>query len=183
MAITTFVANTVLTAAQLNGSFTTAAGLQFIKTQTIGSAVSSVTVTDAFSTTYDNYKILVSGGVASTAQNMTLQLGATTTGYYYSQNQVTFANTQSNSAATNQANFLGLGVGTTTAVSANIELESPFLSDETVVRFIGVDVQTGGASRVGGGFLNNTTSYTDFTIAPVSGTYTGGKIYVYGYNK
>jgi hypothetical protein len=39
--------------------------LTLIKTQTIGTAVSSVTVTGAFSTTYDNYKIIVSGGVAS----------------------------------------------------------------------------------------------------------------------
>ena len=37
-------------------------GLVLIKTETIGTTVSSVTVTSAFSATYDNYKIIVAGG-------------------------------------------------------------------------------------------------------------------------
>jgi hypothetical protein len=41
-------------------------GMTLISTTTIGTAVSSVNVTSAFSTTYDNYKIMISGGVAST---------------------------------------------------------------------------------------------------------------------
>jgi len=41
------------------------AGLTLVKSQTIGSAVSSVEVTGAFSATYDNYKVIVIGGVGS----------------------------------------------------------------------------------------------------------------------
>lgn len=159
----------------------TPTALVLISSTTIGSAVSSVTVNNAFSSTYDNYKILISGGVASTAQNMTLQLGSTATGYYWSYAGITFGNVGANGNGSNSTSFIGVGVGTTTATSANFDLESPFLSDETVVRFTRVDVQTGGSSATGGGFLNNTTSYTGFTIAPVSGTYTGGTIRVYGY--
>jgi len=44
---------------------TSASGLTFIKSQTIGSAVSSVTVTGAFSATYDNYLITINGGAGS----------------------------------------------------------------------------------------------------------------------
>jgi len=158
-------------------------GFSLIKTQTIGTTVSSVAVTNAFSTTYNNYKILISGGVASTTANMTLILGATVTGYYSAQVNNTFANTSTNAAGANTANFGSVTRGTTVAVSANIELESPFLTDETIIRYANIDASTSGSMSWGAGFLNNSTSYTDFTIAPASGTYTGGTIYVYGYKK
>jgi hypothetical protein len=114
--------------------------LTLIKTQTIGTAVSSVTVTGAFTTTYDNYKVIVAGGVASTNALMGMTLGATATGYYYAHAAQTYAN----AAASPRAN---------------------------------------GEAGAGGGILNNSTSYTAFTITPASGTYTGGTIYVYGYVK
>ena len=55
-------------------------GLVLVKAQTIGSAVSSVEVTGAFSSTYDNYLITLEGGVASTNVGLRLTLGATATG-------------------------------------------------------------------------------------------------------
>ena len=158
-------------------------GLTLIKTQTIGSAVSSVAVTSAFSATYNNYKILISGGVASITANMTLQLGATATGYYYSSTGRTFSDTGISSGVSNFSSFAGVTRSTSVTVSANIELENPFLADETIIRYGNVDISTSGSMSWGAGWLNNTTSYTDFTIAPTSGTYTGGTIYVYGYNK
>ena len=45
----TFSSGSVLTAAQMN-----AVGLWLVKTQTVGTAVSSVSVTDVFSSNYDN---------------------------------------------------------------------------------------------------------------------------------
>ena len=51
----------VLTAADLNAS----SGLVFIKSQTIGSGVSSVTVTNVFSSTFENYKVVTTGIAAS----------------------------------------------------------------------------------------------------------------------
>ena len=51
----------VLTAADLNES----SGLVLVKTQTVGSGVSSVTVTGAFSATFDNYLITDNGGTQS----------------------------------------------------------------------------------------------------------------------
>jgi hypothetical protein len=160
-----------------------ALGLTLIKTQTIGSAVSSVVVTGAFSATYNNYKIIISGGVGSITSNMGLQLGATVTGYYHAQVNNTFSNTQAPAATSNGSSFGNITRSTTLAATANFELESPFLSDETIIRYCSLDVNTAGSISYGAGFLNNTTSYTDFTIAPTSGTYTGGTIYVYGYNK
>jgi hypothetical protein len=60
MAITTFVAGQVLTAAQLNDSFSTASGLQYINSTTVGSPVSTVSLpNDTFTSTYANYRILL----------------------------------------------------------------------------------------------------------------------------
>jgi hypothetical protein len=73
MPLTTYTAGEVLTAASLNDNFTFAAanppgGLTLISTTTIGTTVSSITVSGAFSATYDNYKIVVSGGTGSAFQ-------------------------------------------------------------------------------------------------------------------
>lgn len=63
-------------------AWTGTGGLALITAQTIGSAVSSVTVASAFSATYDAYKIVVTGGAGSTNQALTLTLGSASTGYY-----------------------------------------------------------------------------------------------------
>ena len=81
MTYPSFTSGEVLTAADMN-----AVGLWLVKTQTVGTAVASVTVTDAFSSTYDNYRIIYTGGAASTSCVLSLQFGIggtmTTTNYY-----------------------------------------------------------------------------------------------------
>lgn len=171
-----FTAGQVLTAAQMN-----AVGLWLIKTQTIGTTVSSVNVTGAFSADYDNYLIHVAGGSATTADSISLQLGSTTTGYYWAFNAVTFAGVGSSGGGANSAAFLGAGLQSTNQLSMQMNIFSPFAADETWVTGRSVLLDTAnGLSRTYGGFVNNTTSYTDFTIIPGSGTMTGGTIYVYG---
>jgi hypothetical protein len=182
MAITTFVAGDVLTAAQLNGSFTTAGGLQFIKAQTIGTAVSSVAVTSAFSTTYDAYKIVISGGVGSGNGSLQLQLGSTTTGYYGGFGGALFAGTADAGGYANAANFQNAGRGSTNTLQMNVELQQPFLTKNTYAQYtFTVNDAAAGRTRITGGFLNDSTSYTGFTIVVETGTLTGGTIAVYGY--
>ena len=81
MAIKTFTAGEVLNASDTN-TYLANSGLVYIKQQTIGNLVPSVTVTDAFSADYDNYRVIVTGGVGSAAQAINLRLGASATGYY-----------------------------------------------------------------------------------------------------
>jgi hypothetical protein len=45
-------------------------GLTLVKSQVIGTTVSTVTVTNAFSATYNTYKIVINGGVGSTSENL-----------------------------------------------------------------------------------------------------------------
>jgi hypothetical protein len=157
-------------------------GLTLITAQTIGSAVSSVTVTGAFSATYENYKIVVSGGTSSGEANLTLQLGSTTTGYYAAYGRIEYVGAgQSFASDNNGAVFSRFGATNTNGMVGNCDVLSPNLAKNTF--FTGTYLGTATASSAGSfaGFLNNTTAYTAFTIATSSGTLTGGTIRVYGY--
>lgn len=170
-----FVAGQVLTAAQMN-----AIGLWEIKSQTIGSAVSSVTVTGAFSADYDSYRIIVSGGSASTLMNLNMTLGSTVTGYYLGGQSITYAGVSTAVSGTNVASWV-IGASDTNGHSLICDLSNPFLADQTIVYGSYVVPTTTSAMQVHAGFLNNTTSYTAFTLTTSSGTITGGTIKVYGY--
>jgi hypothetical protein len=157
-------------------------GLRLIKKQTIGSAVSSVNVTSAFSSTYDAYKIVISGGVCSVDNSsLLLRLGATTSGYIWSYggfaNSLTFG-----AGSTSDSSFQAVGQANTNLLTFNCEITNPNLASYTIVHSAGGYNLTNNNSRVAWtGLVPNTTQYTDFTILPASGTLTGGTIYVYGY--
>jgi hypothetical protein len=158
-------------------------GLRLVKKQTIGSGVASVQVTDAFSATYENYLIILSGGTASSATGINLTLGATVTGYYRGGNFTSYASaTVTGVTGSNVTNWGSVGVASTTSLDTRIELYEPFVAKNTKFRASYASALTNGESLVQGGFLNNTLSYTDFTLTKAtSGTMTGGTIYVYGY--
>jgi hypothetical protein len=184
MPLTTYTAGEVLTAASLNANFSFAAqgGVTLIKSQTIGSAVASVTVSDAFSATYDTYKITITGGAGSIEQEFDLALGATATGYYrFVVSGAYTTNTVSGSGSANAANWSRIGIMTANSIDSSIELRSPFASKPTHINAFTAQSGTTGQFNMLNGFLNNTTSYTAFTVTPQSGTMTGGTIRVYGY--
>ena len=160
-----------------------ASALTLVKTQTIGTAVSSTVVTDAFSTTYDNYKIIINGGVCSTDCYLGLKLGASATGYY---SFMIFGQwsgpTVTGSASSNGANFLYAGDGSVDGNFMNADLLNPYLAKYTRTGS-NFAYQTVVGSGYSSGIHKVATSYTDFTIAPNTGTMTGGTIYVYGYKK
>jgi len=156
-------------------------GLVFVKSQTIGSAVSSVTVSDAFSATYDNYKITVNGGTCSSSdQNFGLKIGAAVTGYYYAVTGATYLGVSSILALSNGNDFNRAGSIHTDGLYMNVDLQNPFLTKRT---FATGSTIFNASSRFGAGYLDTTTSYTDFTLTPGAGTLTGGTITVYGYRK
>ena len=155
--------------------------LVLISTQTIGTTVSSVVVSSAFSATYDNYLIKISGGISSASTSLRMTLGATATGYYAGGLASLFA---SNSAtATNQNNtaFWTVGASSANSISVDVNLTSPNLAKVTLFSANFIFSSTTGDYNIAGGFLNDTTAYTAFTITPTTGTLTGGTIRVYGY--
>ena len=158
-------------------------GLELIKTQTIGSAVGSVSVSDAFSSTYDNYKITMNS-IGSTSHSIALSLGASVTGYYgvllYADSTVgtSLIATRNNAA---QMNWVGGCAGNGFSATASFELLNPFSSVYTKV--VNGEYQDGTSYGIMQGEHRVASSYTSFTLTPNTGTITGGTIAVYGYRK
>lgn len=160
-------------------------GLTLVKSQAVGSGVSSVEVTSAFSSTYKNYMISLSGVVGSTRGELPMILGTTTSGYYYGGTYVYYnSSTVTGANGNNAAAINNAGMINTTSSNLMVDLQGPFLSAETTFfwRSVQLDSSTPLYAWQAQGFLNNSTSYTSFKLTPSSGTITGGTIYVYGYN-
>ena len=184
MAIQTFTSGQILTAADTN-TYLANSGLVYIMSQTVGSGVSSVTVSSAFSTDYDNYKILYTGGTQSAAQDVGMRLGSTTTGYYGARLSVFYnADTLNYGRNDNSASWGFVGTGSTVGAYCNFELLNPFTATRTIVNAPTIaNTVSGSIAGSFNGFLDNATSYTAFTLIPTSSTLTGGTITVYGYRK
>ena len=190
MPLTTYTAGEVLTAASLNANLSFAAsspagGLTLISTTTIGTTVSSVAISSAFSSTYDNYRIIVSGGVASTGTAGYFYLGTgalPASGYYrFSLSGVYSGNTVTGNNTSNGAAWGGTFAGTTASLNADLEIYGPNLAKNTHFKSFASRSQTTETVIHTGGYLADTTQYTGFTFAPDSGTLTGGTVKVYGY--
>jgi hypothetical protein len=181
----TFSAGEILTSDVMNdvsilGNYQ---GLFHIKTQTIGNAVSSVTVTGAFSSDFDDYLVAVNTVVSANQPNLGLRLGATATNYAYAgsyQNFTGGAVTVDSSTTATYWNIGACGNGTTGSgrVDFHATVKSPQLAQQS---FYVVNNGSLAWTNFYTGYLNNTTQYTALTILPTSGTITGGTVRVYGY--
>jgi hypothetical protein len=154
-------------------------GLRLIKKQTIGSAVASVSVTNAYSADYEAYKIIITGGVASATCDLGIINTGSTASYAYGYivvNYSTGAITAVNSASA--ASMAHIGSGATGTLRANFDVLNPFLAKPTSFNANIASLNNAGSAN---GIHTLSTSYTGFTITPSTGTLTGGTIYVYGY--
>lgn len=169
----------VLTAADLNQS----SGLVLVKSQTIGSGVSSVTVTNAFSSTFENYRIVYwVTASANTTVEMKISGVTSATGYdsklFYSAVYAAAGWTEVLAAASD-AWRVGYTNATVTA-SGSVEMYRPYANLRA--RFSSqyssyvAGVANGGTTAASG------TQSTGFTLRPGTGTFSGGIIRVYGYN-
>jgi hypothetical protein len=158
-------------------------GLELVKTQTVGSGVGSVTVSDVFSATYDNYVITYQGGTISSAANINLALGSSTTNYFQTLVYGAYTGTSPLLATTNnnRVAWAWAGGGDTNSVFVNVTLMAPFLSYYT--RILGGAYEGPTASGWTSGIHKTASSYTAFTLTPEAGTLSGGTITVYGYRK
>jgi hypothetical protein len=158
--------------------------LTFIKSQVIGSGVQTVSVTDAFSATYNDYRIIISNTTLSGGALAYLQINGSTGSTYassgYSMNYTSATITGDYTATVST----GFGIGGTLGTSSStftVDIFSPFLSTttQTVSRYASNTVQS-----TWGGYDSSTASSTGFTLDINSTfTYTGGTISVYGYAK
>jgi hypothetical protein len=181
MSVKTFTTE-VLTSADTN-TYLANSGLVYVKSQTVGIAVTSVTVSSAFSTDYDSYKIMYSGGTVSAGTDIELTIGGSVTAYYgFMTYGVVTSNTVNGAARNNTASFPWVGGGGAGQASfANVELMGPFQAAYTKIR--NGSYQNGDNYGTMQGEHRVATSYTSFILAVLTGTMTGGTITVYGYRK
>ena len=184
MAIKTF-GTEILTSADTN-TYLANSGLVFVKQQTVGSGVTSIPVTDAFSSTYDNYRIIYAGGTSASPIGLQLRLGASITSYYMAQAYV-FYNADGIGGYlrdNDNSSWSAAGGGYPDGNVLDVNLYNPFLTLKTAISSAGrPDIRSGGASYFGmTGFHNQATSYTGFTIF-AGAALTGGTITVFGFRK
>jgi hypothetical protein len=175
MSFPVFASGDVLNASDMNG-----VGLWLVKTQTIGTGVSSVVVTGAFSADYDNYVIRVSGGTASANGSVRLQMNTSTGSTYlmagtYGNFGVNSGLTYNPAATTSWSDIM---LGGTAGSSTYVLLNGPFASRPT---YGFTETQNNATFYKFSLVETSTNSNTGFTLTPASGTLTGGTIRVYGY--
>jgi hypothetical protein len=170
-----FASGDVFDASDMN-----AVGLWLVKSQAVGTGVSSVAVTGAFSAEYDNYLVTYAGGTMSADTAMKFNFGAAVTAYngsliYGQYNGVSPLGANDN----NNVTFSYVGGGNSAAAAATITVNNPFQSQFTRISASPVQWSNNVGTYVG--VQSSATSFTGFTLAPLSGTFTGGTIRVYGY--
>lgn len=156
-----------------------------IKTQTIDNNVSSVTVTDVFSSQYDNYRLLLHVGPTSALAGIKIQFGTTTTNSYYGSYAYSlYTATSVTVSPANAQDFLYITDGDTYAFAeshADITIYSPNIAQRTTITGFHHGRLFSGWQA---GQVATTDQYTSFTLFPASGTFAnGGKLSVYGYNQ
>ena len=153
---------------------------------TVGTAVSSVTVTNAFSATYDNYFVTWTGGIFSTLALLGVYMGATTgSGYYGAKVYSSVSGTVGGAGDNNNSQWSHANAGAAGIANSAFTFLDPFAARRTSLSSQYYEAN-GGSSVFGTyqGLHDAATSYTSFTLDPQgTTTMTGGTIRVYGYRK
>lgn len=175
MPVPVFTVGEVLTSANMNK-----VGMWLLKSQTIGTGVTGVTVTDAFSADYDNYRIILSGVDSSNGDAACIayfgSYGATT---YYANLEYYKVGSGRGDLPISLANYFYNSVtGTETDTMMIMDVINPYKAVRTICSGYGFGwLSTFNFSALGIG----ANQFTSFTMGPGSGTWTGGTIRVYGY--
>ena len=165
------------------GQYNTAAymnsiGLWLVKSQTIGTSVSTVTVTNCFSSDYDNYRVTIEGTVGSVNDNAISLQFANVANHYASMAYWSYTGAGNGSLATNAQTFAYVGLsGTAGQQTLTMDILAPNLARFT--KFTG-NLTSNLFMGTSGGVYASSTQFTGFTLI-FPGTTTGGTIRVYGY--
>ena len=177
MPVPDFSPGEVLTASAMDSI-----GLWLVKTQTVGTAVSSVPVSGAFSNNFANYRIIISTvDFSANGESVLLTLsGVSGSVYKYNLQYSTYAAagfTGTGSGGISTGFLVGYG-GSTDNTNLSIDLYNPQLQKQT-----GFTSSCSSETffTVAGGICTSTVQSTDFTVTAGAGTMTGGTIRVYGY--
>jgi len=182
MAIKTFTTGEVLTASDTN-TYLANSGLVYINQFTLSG--STTNLTSIFSSTYDNYRLIVSGVTTAAAVECTFQmLNATTPATGANYNSVRWSSVTGVGATTGQTSGRFITTGTTLQSWA-VEVFNPALATKTNLNSSG---QYGANTDSGWPEMNGAvhtlaTAYDGMSMIAPGTTWTAGKVTVYGYRK
>ena len=173
----------------LSTSRANAGGLDFITASGAQSAQANIAVNSCFSSTYNNYRVVITNLILSSAANLQIRLRSGTTdtsGTGYHNTRI-----ESNNAGT----VSGIGLNATSywspsyisnstdGTSIVMDFLRPFESIATMAtsQSVRTDSTTSLTTVTGSHYHNTATSFDGFNIVPASGTVTCNNIRVYGY--
>ena len=172
----------------------TAGGLVFITKTTISPAASTVTINGCFTSTYNDYRIILTlnGATDSNKLRMQLTTGGTpvTSGYSagcFIGDYTSGAPPVINYGYAESGNFVLGYIPNGSSQNANIafDMYGPQATQKTAINGQTTSVWSGAANAGGAvlGFLDSTTSYDGIKILNSANTNMTGTIVVYGYAK
>lgn len=183
MAIRTYATSERFIPANFN-TYSLNNGLKWIDTQRTTTA--TFLRSDAFTTEFDAYRIVIDGWTPSVADNLLMRMrtagGAySAANYYWSWNGVVWASAAAITGNGNAVTSIQLTSGFASRQhSVVIELDNVRTSAKPSLQFMSIDT-TNACNRIGGGWLNNTADYVGvevFCNVAMSGTMS-----IYGYRK
>jgi len=182
IAIKTFVDAVSLPATDIN-AYLTNSGMTYITQATIGNGVLFVTVSNCFSATYDNYKIIFQPKAGTVAnEQMSLELNGLTTGYYGSALIHSYTGSPDVYLNANAQARWPVGYTSTTSEAVyHVDVYQPFDSTRNT-SFTG-NFFAFGFTGFNGGQTVSTISVTGFKFSNLTNSMTGGTVTVFGYRK
>lgn len=157
-----------------------AAGLTLIKKVTF-SGVTSFSEDNVFTSTYDNYLILISHTTSSNSDtNLRLRAGGVDSSGSNYIREILFVNATTVTANTSTSTEFNIGNNASTRSHIITEIFEPAVAIETGI--ISRSQNTGSRNQLLGGYHNLTTAYDGFTILDNVGNITG-TLWLYGYDK
>ena len=174
MPVPDFSPGEVLTASAMDS-----VAMWLVSTTTVGTGVSSITISNCFSANYNNYRVVWNGIVSSVGANLQFQLSGITGNDYLTGGSFT---------SYGSATLFGFGPAATTSwvvgsagqvtSIGSVDIFAPFLT--TAKGFGGFGTGTT-AQYTFNGACTSTSSATGLVVNANAGTLTGGTIRIYGY--
>jgi hypothetical protein len=186
MAIKTFTSGDVLTAADTN-AYLNNGGLVYI-TQVSNSSTNTLSVNNCFTSTYQNYRIIINQTAISANQSMNIRFrvgGAddTSANTQYMNNTCTAAGVAGVTSGAAQTELLLGFVGTASPTAgSSIDIFSPQLTSRTWGTSLRYEYDSASyVSRSGSFVKDEVTSFDGLTLFAGGGATFSATVYVYGY--
>jgi hypothetical protein len=184
----------VLTAdsTQADGVIWATPGLTLVQSTTF-TAAATFNISSCFTSTYDNYRVIVfmKGGTADPTITLRMLTGTTTqdtgSNYFGAYNETTTASPANTAVGNNGLSSMSLGSVDTAQNNywaQSFDFIGPNLATITTGIFQGQFLNAAGSfmARQGTFMVNTNTSYTGFCFLASTGNFEGGTVRVYGYN-